>query len=50
MSDTELCYMSAGKPASAHRRKQLSLVEVVDAVLERVERLRPWTEAKPPVD
>ena len=45
MNDTDLCYMSARKLASAYRRRKLSPVEVVDAVLARIEELNPKLNA-----
>ena len=45
MSDTELCYMSAKRLASAYRRKKLSPVEVVDAVVAQIEKLNPKLNA-----
>jgi aspartyl-tRNA(Asn)/glutamyl-tRNA(Gln) amidotransferase subunit A len=45
MSDIDLCYMSARKLASAYRRRTLSPVEVVDAVLARIETLNPTLNA-----
>jgi aspartyl-tRNA(Asn)/glutamyl-tRNA(Gln) amidotransferase subunit A len=45
MSDTELCFKNAKTLASAYRRKKLSPVEVIDAVLARIERLNPRLNA-----
>ncbi len=45
MSDIELCYLSARKLASAYRRGKLSPVEVVDAILARIEKLNPKLNA-----
>jgi Asp-tRNA(Asn)/Glu-tRNA(Gln) amidotransferase A subunit family amidase len=45
MDTTELCYMSAMQLASAIRSKEISPVEVVDAVLARIERLNPKLNA-----
>lgn len=45
MSDTDLCFMSAKKLVSAYRRKKLSPVEVVNAVLARIEILNPTLNA-----
>jgi amidase len=45
MDLTELCYTPATQLAAAIRTKQLSPVEVTDAVLERIERLNPTINA-----
>jgi len=45
VSDSDLCFMTARQLASAYRRKKLSPVEVVDAVLARIERLNPKLNA-----
>jgi Asp-tRNA(Asn)/Glu-tRNA(Gln) amidotransferase A subunit family amidase len=45
MSDTDLCYLSATDLAAAIRTKQVSPVEVVNAVLSRIERLNPQLNA-----
>jgi Asp-tRNA(Asn)/Glu-tRNA(Gln) amidotransferase A subunit family amidase len=45
MQDTALCYTPATQLAVAIRTKQLSLVEVVEAVLRRIERLNPRLNA-----
>jgi aspartyl-tRNA(Asn)/glutamyl-tRNA(Gln) amidotransferase subunit A len=45
MSDDELCFMSATQMASLMRRRQLSPVEVVGAILRRIERLEPSLNA-----
>ena len=41
MTDTELLFLSATKAAALIRRKKLSPVEYVDAVLSAVDRLQP---------
>jgi aspartyl-tRNA(Asn)/glutamyl-tRNA(Gln) amidotransferase subunit A len=45
MSQDELCYWSASALASAIARKQLSPVEVVEAILDQIERLNPTLNA-----
>jgi aspartyl-tRNA(Asn)/glutamyl-tRNA(Gln) amidotransferase subunit A len=45
MSDTDLCFISATDLAAAIRTKKVSPVEVVDAVLDRIERLNPTLNA-----
>ena len=45
MSDTDLCYMPATDLAAAIRTKQVSPVEVVNAVLSRIEQLNPQLNA-----
>jgi Asp-tRNA(Asn)/Glu-tRNA(Gln) amidotransferase A subunit family amidase len=45
MEATELCYTPATQLAAAIRTKQVSPVEVVDAVLRRIERLNPRLNA-----
>ncbi len=45
MADDRLCWMSAVELAAAIRRKKVSPVEVVDAVLSRIERLNPTLNA-----
>jgi len=45
MANDELCWMPAVELAAAIRRKKVSPVEVVDAVLARVERLNPKLNA-----
>jgi Asp-tRNA(Asn)/Glu-tRNA(Gln) amidotransferase A subunit family amidase len=45
MEATELCYTPATQLAAAIRTKQVSPVEVVDAVLARIERLNPRINA-----
>ena len=45
MSDTDLCYMPATDLAAAIRTKQVSPVEVVNAVLARIEQLNPRLNA-----
>jgi aspartyl-tRNA(Asn)/glutamyl-tRNA(Gln) amidotransferase subunit A len=45
VSDSELCFMTARQLASAYRRRKLSPVEVVDAVLARIEELNPKLNA-----
>jgi aspartyl-tRNA(Asn)/glutamyl-tRNA(Gln) amidotransferase subunit A len=45
MSQDELCYWSATAMAAAIARKEVSPVEVVDAVLSRIERLNPVLNA-----
>src|ERR671924_2230677 len=45
MSDTDLCYMPATDLAAAIRTKQVSPVEVVNAVLARIEQLNPTLNA-----
>jgi len=41
MASDELCWRSANELATLIRRKKVSPVEVVDAVLERIARLNP---------
>jgi aspartyl-tRNA(Asn)/glutamyl-tRNA(Gln) amidotransferase subunit A len=41
MTDTDLLFLSATKAAALIRRKKLSPVEYVDAVLSAAERLQP---------
>ncbi len=41
MSQEELCYLSAIELRQLYRKRALSPVEVVDAVLQRIERLNP---------
>ena len=41
MSDIDLCFMTARQLASAYRRRKLSPVEVVKAILARIEELNP---------
>ena len=41
MPDTELLFMSATKAAALIRRKKLSPLEYIDAVLSAVDRLQP---------
>ncbi|HEY7675593.1 MAG TPA: amidase [Candidatus Methylomirabilis sp.] len=45
MEDVELCYLPAADLAAAIREKRLSPVEVVDAVLARIDRLNPTVNA-----
>jgi len=44
MSD-ELCWMSATELAGAIKRKKVSPLEVIDAVLARIEKLNPTLNA-----
>jgi len=43
--DEELCYMSALKMAEAIRKQEISCVEVVDTILERIEKINPKINA-----
>src|SRR5205809_3044374 len=45
MADERLCWLPATELAAAIRRKRVSPVEVVDAILERVERINPKLNA-----
>jgi len=45
MSDTDLCYMPASDLAAAVRMKQVSPVEVVNAILSRIEQVNPRLNA-----
>src|SRR5262245_29072796 len=45
MASDELCWLSATDLAPQIRRRKVSPVEVVDAVLERIERLNPQVNA-----
>jgi len=45
MSDTDLCFISAKKLASTYRQKKLSPVEVINAILARIEKLNPRLNA-----
>ena len=45
MGSDELCYMPAAEMAGAIREKRLSPVEVVEAVLARIEQLNPRLNA-----
>ncbi len=45
MQDTDICYMPAVDMAQAIRTKKLSPVEVISAVLSRIERLNPKINA-----
>ena len=45
MSDTDLCYMPATDLAAAIRTKQVSPVEVVNAIVARIEQLNPRLNA-----
>ncbi len=45
MQNTEICYMTAADMAQAIRTKKLSPVEVINAVLSRIERLNPKINA-----
>ncbi|HXH13053.1 MAG TPA: amidase [Alphaproteobacteria bacterium] len=45
MSATELCYMPATELAAAIRTKKVSPVEVIDAVLARIDQLNPQLNA-----
>src|SRR5260370_4829023 len=45
MPDAQLCWMPATELAALIRRKKVSPVEVVDAVLDRIERLNPKLNA-----
>ena len=52
MTSDELCWLSATDLAALIRRRKVSPVEVIDAVLERIGRLnheqaRPWANARP---
>jgi len=43
--DEELCYMPALKMAEAIRKQEISCVEVVDTILERIEKINPKINA-----
>lgn len=43
--DEELCYMPALEMAEAIRKREISCIEVVDAVLERIEKINPKINA-----
>src|SRR5256886_11801795 len=45
MADERLCWLPATELAAAIRRKKISPVEVVDAILDRVERINPKLNA-----
>ena len=45
MESDELCYMPAAEMAAAIREKRLSPVEVVEAVLARIEQINPRLNA-----
>ena len=45
MTSDELCWLSATELAGLIRRKKVSPVEVVDAVLDRIERVNPRLNA-----
>lgn len=45
MSDLEICRMSAAEMAKAIRTRELSPVEIMDAVLSRIERFNPKVNA-----
>ncbi len=45
MEATDLCYMPATELAASIRRKEVSAVEVIDAVLDRIERVDPTVNA-----
>lgn len=45
MDNLEICWMSAREMAEAIRTKQLSPVEIMDAILERIEQLNPKVNA-----
>ena len=45
MKPTDLCFWSAGEIADAVKKKKLSPVEVVDAVLARIEKINPKVNA-----
>ena len=45
MANDELCWMSAAALAAAVRKKKISPVEVVRAVLERIDRVNPYLNA-----
>lgn len=45
MNSSEICYMSLTDTAEAVRTKKLSPVEIMDAVLHRVEKLNPRVNA-----
>ena len=45
MNGTDLCYLPAVELAAAIRQRELSAVEVTEAVLERIERLNPSLNA-----
>ena len=45
MNAKDLCFMSAQEMAAAVRKKKLSPVEIVDAVLDRIEKINPKVNA-----
>ncbi len=45
MGNLEICWMSAREMAEAIRTKQLSPVEIIDAILQRIEQLNPKVNA-----
>jgi amidase len=45
MKDADLCFWSASQMAQAVKKKQLSPVEIVDAVLARIEKVNPKVNA-----
>lgn len=45
MSDAEIYYKSAGELIDGYRRRELSPVEVTDAILERIEEVNPQLNA-----
>ena len=45
MASDELCWMSAARLVAAIKRKKVSPVEVMRAVLERIERVNPRLNA-----
>src|SRR5262245_49111533 len=45
MATDELCWMSATEVAALIRRRKVSPVEVIDTVLDRIERLNPQLNA-----
>jgi len=45
MKVTELCFLSAGEMAAAVKKKKLSPVEIVDAILARIEKVNPKVNA-----
>ncbi len=45
MKPTDLCFMSASEIAAAVKKKKLSPVEIVDAILARIEKVNPKVNA-----
>ena len=45
MKPTDLCFLSAGEIVAAVKKKKLSPVEIVDAVLARIEKINPRVNA-----